>query len=152
MTGLFDVDTKMTLGASINVKHINYDDKNIILQIWDFGGEEQFRFLLPVYAYGSSAAIFMYDISRYDTIKNIDQWINTFLSDFSEEEKQLPIMMVGGKLDLKKKRSVSKKDAQAISEAHNFVEYIECSAKTGKNVGNIFENLIIKILERADLL
>ena len=71
LTGLFDFDTKMTIGANIFVKYVELAGKKITLQVWDFGGEGQFKFLLPVYAHGSAAAIFMVDISRHAPIDNI---------------------------------------------------------------------------------
>ncbi|GAH03722.1 unnamed protein product, partial [marine sediment metagenome] len=37
-----------------------------------------FSFLLPNYAKGSSAALFMCDISNRDSISNIDKWLLKF--------------------------------------------------------------------------
>ena len=152
LTGMFEMDTLMTLGAAINVHYITIDGFRISLQIWDFGGEKQFQFLLPVYAHGSSAAIFMYDVTRYDTLKNIDTWLNAFMSDLSSDEKQLPIMMIGGKIDLEEQRSVKQEDAKAISEAHDFFQYLECSAKTGHNVNELFESITREMLRRAGMI
>ncbi|MFW9973520.1 MAG: hypothetical protein ACFFDF_25280, partial [Candidatus Odinarchaeota archaeon] len=60
--------------------------------------------------------------------------------------KEIPLIMVGGKLDLHKKRVISRKYAKKISKKHNMVEYFECSSKTGENVDNIFEFLARIIL------
>ena len=45
LTGLFGTDTKSTLGAAIYVKYLTIENRKIIIQIWDFGGEQQFHFL-----------------------------------------------------------------------------------------------------------
>ena len=47
LTGIFEANTKMTLGLDFYVKAIDLDDMKIVLQIWDFGGEDKFKFLLP---------------------------------------------------------------------------------------------------------
>jgi len=151
LTGQFDIDTKMTLGAAINVHYLTIEGIKVSLQIWDFGGENQFRFLLPVYAHGSSAGIFMYDVTRFDTLTKVDEWLDAFTSDLTEAEKQIPIMMVGGKIDLKEKRSVDREEAEALAKAQEFYDYIECSAKTGENVSKIFEDLTRYLLTKVNL-
>ena len=54
LVDVFDMDTKMTLGASVFVKQLEVEGNKVRLQVWDFGGEEQYRFLLPVYSHGIS--------------------------------------------------------------------------------------------------
>ena len=84
LTGLFDMDTKITLGASIFVKFTEIEGKRISIQIWDFGGEKQFRFLIPVYAHGSSAGIYMFDLTRMGTLSDIDDWLTFFKDGLSQ--------------------------------------------------------------------
>ena len=43
----FELDTKMTVGVNILNKNVVIGDEiNCALQIWDFGGQERFRFFL----------------------------------------------------------------------------------------------------------
>ena len=44
VTGQFSQSTKMTIGVDIVTKHVQIEDWFVTLQIWDFGGEERFRF------------------------------------------------------------------------------------------------------------
>ncbi|TFF90796.1 MAG: GTP-binding protein [Promethearchaeota archaeon] len=150
--GAFDIDTKMTMGASILVKYVNVGDKRVALQIWDFGGEENFRFLLPVYAQGSSAGILMYDISRYDTFKGIEEWLTFFKEGLSIDEQNIPLFLVGGKLDLEEKRSVSKEDAKKKAEELKVNYFVETSAKTGKNIEELFKAVTKALLKKSGLL
>ena len=147
LTGLFEEDTKFTMGASIFVKHLKINDKKVLVQIWDFGGEQQYRFLLPVYSHGSAGGIFMFDLSRYSTIKDIEEWITIFKEGLDKNERELPLLLVGGKLDLSEKRSVSKEVALEFAKKNECFEYIECSSKTGENVEKLFEILINEILK-----
>ena len=149
LTGLFEMDTKITMGASIFVKFLDWKGKRISLQIWDFGGEEQFRFLLPSYAIGSAGGIFMFDLSRYATLGAIDQWLEFFRG--ATRNQDIPIIMVGGKSDLVEHRSVERKDAIQLTKKHNFYDYIECSSKSGDNVDRIINYLTEEMMKNVGL-
>ena len=151
LTGLFDDDIKRTIGVNIEVKDMIKEGLNIKLQIWDFGGEERFRFFLPSYVSGASAGIFMYDITRYESLNNIKAWLEVFKSGFDGISRVPPILMVGGKLDLCEYRELSYSEAFHIAENHGFSGYVECSAKNGINVESTFDVLVDLILKRIGL-
>jgi len=146
ITAKFDHDLKSTLGAAILMKFIETETMRITLQIWDFGGEKRFRSLLPSYAKGSSAAIFMCDISNRDSITNIDKWLLTFNEGLNNRDPNFPLIVVGGKLDLEEQRSLNKKDIEAILTVRKEFDYIECSSKTGENVDLLFQTIVEKML------
>ena len=150
--GVFDIDTRLTMGASILVKYLTVENKRVALQIWDFGGEEQFRFLLPVYAQGSSAGIIMFDITRYDTFKNLGEWITFFKDGLSIDEQDIPIFLVGGKGDLGEKRSVPSDEAAKMVKQLKCVEYVETSSKTGDNVEKLFQDLTRILMKKTGLI
>ena len=152
LTGLFEENNKLTMGANIFIKDLEINDKEVLLQIWDFGGEEQFRFLLPVYSHGSACGIFLFDLSRYSTIKDIEEWINFFKEGSEEKEQKIPLLMVGAKLDLIEKRVISKEEALEIAKKNGCFDYIECSSKTGENVEKIFEIIVIEVMKRLKVL
>jgi len=146
ITAKFDHDQKSTLGAAILMKFIETETMRITLQIWDFAGEERFNSLLPSYAQGSSAAIFMCDISKRDSINNIDKWLLTFNEGLNSRDPKFPLIIVGGKLDLVEYRSLDKKDIETTLTVRKEFDYLECSSKTGENVDLLFQTLIEKIL------
>jgi len=152
LTKVFDEDIKMTVGADFYVKDLEIDGKNVVIRIWDFGGEQRFKVLLPSFAKGADGGIFMFDITRYTSVKNIDDWLSIFEKNVREKEKQIPIIMVGGKLDLKEKRSVETEDAIELSEKYHLQGYFECSSKTGDKVEEIFESVTRKMMKLTGLL
>ena len=141
MTNMFISDTQMTIGVDFEIKTIMFNGKTIKLQIWDFGGEERFRFLLPKYIRGAGGGIFMYDITNYSSLIHVDDW----LSVVEEVGQQFPIILVGGKADLEENRQVSKKEGINMAQTRNLNQVIECSSKTGENVELIF-NTITKLM------
>lgn len=152
LKGYFEEDIKVTMGAEIHVKFLDIEDKRIVLQVWDFGGESIFKFLLPLYSRGSSGGIFMFDLTRHDTLTRVKDWLDTFKQGLSPEIKDLPIILVGGKLDLKDQRNISQKEAEKIAQRYNLFNYLECSSKTGENVEFVFETLIKRILKDYKLI
>ena len=152
LTKIFDEDIKMTVGADFYVKDLEIDGKKVVVRIWDFGGEQRFKVLLPSFAKGADGGIFMFDITRYTSVKNIDDWLSIFEKNVREKELRLPIIMVGGKLDLQEKRSVETEDAVELSEKYNLQGYFECSSKTGDRVEEIFESITRKMMKSTGLL
>jgi len=146
MTNIFISDTKMTIGVDFEIKTIYLDGKTIKLQIWDFGGEERFRFLLPRYIRGASGGIFMYDITNYSSLNHINDWLEVV----EEVEEDFPIVLVGGKVDLEKDRQVSREEGLNIAISRNLKDLIECSSKTGENVELIFETITKLMLNRSE--
>lgn len=62
----------MTLGVNFHLKAIELDVEPVKLQIWDFAGEERFRYLFPSYIRGANGADFMYDITNYRSLTHVD--------------------------------------------------------------------------------
>ncbi len=146
LKGYFEENILITMGAEIFVKFIEIEDTKIVLQIWDFGGETIFNFLLPLYSRGASGGIFMFDLSRSETLERIGEWIECFKRDLPTEKQEVPILLVGGKSDLKDQTSISQEEANRTAQRYNLLEYIECSSKTGENVEKIFDTLVRRIL------
>jgi small GTP-binding protein len=150
LTGVFKEHYKITIGADFFVKRVNANGATITLQIWDFAGEDRFKFILPSYIQGSSGCIFMFDLTRYSSIRNLSDWMDVFNKGAKNPDKKIPLIMVGGKLDLNNKRSVESDHAAEFAEKNDFYDYLECSSKTGENVEEIFERITKIMLDKAD--
>lgn len=154
ITGKFSEDFKMTIGVDFYTKNIEIEGINVQLQIWDFGGEHQFKNLLPNYVVGSSGGIYMYDISRFSSLTNLDEWLRVLKKAPDDNDKYMPILLVAGKLDLESegKRVIEKEFALEYGKKRNFFDFIECSSKTGENVEKIFTTITQKMLTLAGIL
>jgi small GTP-binding protein len=147
LTNLFKSDTTMTIGVDFEVKSLEIDEKKVKLQIWDFGGEERFRFLLPTYVKGANGGLFMYDITNYSSLAHIDDWLTVIRKKI---EDLFPILVVGGKADLADQREVSSHEGIEIAKTRDMNAFIECSSKTGENVELTFEALTKLMLQRSE--
>ena len=143
MSNKFISDTQMTIGVDLQVKVLKVANKRVKLQIWDFGGEERFRFFLPKYVKGAHGGIFMYDITNIESTLHIYNWI-TIIRESSE---LFPIMLIGGKSDLEEYREVKKEEGEKLIKDYEFEGFLECSSKTGENVEKVFEDLTLSMLK-----
>ncbi len=143
--GVFVDNPRLTIGVDFFTKKIRINEKKISLQIWDFGGEERFRFLLPTYTKGSNAAFFLYDITSKKSLDTIGDW----LSIVRENAGNIPILLVGSKLDLEDHRKVSFEYAEKVSEKFALADHIEVSAKTGENIEESFKTMVRMLMKNA---
>ncbi len=143
--GLFKQSYHGTIGIDFYLKRFEVDGKDVSLQIWDFAGEEKFRFLLPGIINGAQGTIFMFDITRYVTFKNLTNWLSVFSSANKTHGQKVPAILVGSKTDLIGLRTVPLEEGKKFVKENNLAEYIECSSKTGENVEELFK-AITKIM------
>jgi Ras-related protein Rab-7A len=148
VSGRYKEDYKMTIGVDFYIKNLEMGSNRIQLQIWDFGGEHQFKNLLPNYVIGASGGIFIYDISRFSSLTNLEEWLKVLKKNPEAENIYLPTLLVGSKLDLESegKRVVEKEYGSEHGKKFNLFDHVECSSKTGNNVEKVFEILTKKMI------
>ncbi len=96
ITGNFNPSTKMTIGIEFQLLKTSIFDPTvpensedapqipIQAQIWDFGGEQRFRFMLPRYCKGAVGGLLLYDLSRFSTTRQIPEWFNIWKDNAPE--------------------------------------------------------------------
>jgi len=86
----------------------------------------------------------LFDLTRRDTFKTISNW----LTDCRQlTNAKTVIVMIGNKVDLAEQRAVSFEEASKFADENNII-YIETSAKTGKNVEDVFLDTAKKIYDK----
>ena len=96
--------------------------------------------------------IFMYDTTRFLTIKHLDEWMEMLRTGLEGEELNIPLLLVGGKNDLKEDKSVDSDYVRNLGQAYHFYDFLECSSMTGENVEYIFLSLALKMLQKTKVL
>lgn len=144
ISGFFLEDLKLTIGVDFYSKTTNYDGKKIKLQIWDFGGEERFRFLLHQYCKGANAAFFLHNITIRSSLASLPDWTHII----REHAGDIPIMLIGTNVDLTEKRAVTREEGIQAAKKYNLSAFIELSSKTGQNVEKAFDVITEMLFER----
>ena len=144
ISGFFLEDLKLTIGVDFYSKTTSFKGKKVKLQIWDFGGEERFRFLLHQYCKGANAAFFLYDITNRLSLDHLPDWTQII----REHAGDVPIMLIGSKVDLKQYRVVSREEGILAAKKYNLSAFVELSSKTGENVEEAFTLITETLFER----
>jgi len=103
------------------------------MQLWDFAGEKRFRELLPDYCKGASGAFICFDISDYDTFREIPEWLKII----RQKAGFIPIILMGMKWDLQN-HEVSYEIASEYADKAKCNQCVFCSSKNDININESF--------------
>jgi small GTP-binding protein len=131
----------MTIGVDFSVTQCKTESgQNVTLQIWDFGGENRFRSLLPSFCLGASGCLMLFDPLRPVTFHELDEWVDIVKTN----TKDVPILLLSSKHDLIDDGhpfSVAKSDLEGFIEKHKMNGYMPVSSKNGMNVQDAFTKI-----------
>lgn len=154
ITGAFDSKTKMTIGVDFHLLKTSIFDPlaseyaddvpqiPIQAQIWDFAGEERFRFMLPRYCKGAVGGLILYDITRFSTTNYIDEWFSIWKDN---APKNSPLLLVATKSDL----ISTDREEEAMGSIIELAERLDIpnfyiiSSLNGKNIHVLTNDLLI---------
>ncbi|KAJ5067172.1 ras-related protein rab-37 [Anaeramoeba ignava] len=98
--------------------------------------------MTPMYFRSSAAAIVVYDITSSISFSKAQYWVEQFRSHYNSSQKAY---LVGNKLDLESNRAIEIEKAQKFAKK-NELKFFEVSAKSGKNINELFESLTLELI------
>ncbi|MFW9879331.1 MAG: Rab family GTPase [Candidatus Thorarchaeota archaeon] len=110
----FDFDSSPTVGINFHSVHLKINFKEntdetkenyIVNSIFDFGGQERFKPLLPRFIEGSNGALLVFDLVNSFTFSQLDFWYEQIIEYAINPD--IPIILVGNKSDLLEKTPIS---------------------------------------------
>lgn len=132
-----------TIGAAFHTYTQKIKDEEINLQIWDTAGHEKYRSLGPVYYRNACAGILVYDVTNRTSFTDLNLWIRSFQDTVGFD---VPIFIVGNKVDLENEVEVEVDEGQKFAQENNF-KFFTTSAQTGFNVNFLFQNVAEAVLQ-----
>lgn len=121
-----------TIGVKVDKKALEIDGQEISILLWDIAGEVTQNKVPNSYFLGASAIIYVFDLTRPSTYKNLKldiDFLNKILPNIT-------ILIVGNKKDL-----VTPEKIKVLEEEIEYSIDLYTSAKTGDNVENLFETI-----------
>jgi len=138
VSNIFVDSTKMTIGTDFFIKKVDISNDNadylLTLLLWDFAGQERFRFILNEYIKGAEGIILAFDLTRIATLYRIKNWIGFPKTKF---------FLLGTKRDLitDDQHPISQDQIEEFKEKFNADSYFESSAQSGLGVEEFFNYL-----------
>lgn len=129
----------VTIGVHIFKKNVQLpkNDKDVSLVVWDLEGNDDIKNTRMSYLLGTSAFIYVFDVSRPNTYAKIDEQINFIKKHYDK----IPIKIVGSKVDLLNKEQIKNLNEKTTP----FIDYFT-SAKTGNKVNELFSKLAEELI------
>jgi len=142
----------MTKGVDITVKRIVYQGRTVTLQIWDFAGQKQFRFMIDVFLRGVKGVMYVYDITDIETLAYLNEFVDLTRNYLANHfYPKIPEVLVGNKLDLEDSE-VSIEDIHDFMKNYNIKKHFLVSGLLSGNVSEPFEYIVDQIINKEQSL
>ena len=113
----FEEDKQSTISGSCLEKIIEINNKKYSLNIWDTAGQEAYRGVTKLFFNGSQIIVLVYDITRHDSFKSLEEWLKICKEILNEEDCVYGI--VGNKNDLYLDCEVKEEEIQKFAASIN---------------------------------
>ncbi|KAJ3345675.1 GTP-binding protein Rho1 [Entophlyctis luteolus] len=131
------------------IAEVNVDGRRVELALWDTAGQEDYDRLRPLSYPDSHVILICFAVDSPDSLDNVqEKWISEVLHFCAG----LPIILVACKKDLRNdsrvidelrkigQSPVTTAQGQDVAEKIGAYRYLECSARTGDGVNDVFEH------------
>jgi len=133
----FSDNYKVSIGVHITKKVIEITvDNTMSLILWDLEGTDDLETIRNSYLLGTHGVIFVFDVTRPSTFQNI----NNDLKIIKEKLPNIPLLVVGNKIDL-----VVVKELEELLQQNTISTDFLTSAKTGDAVNDVFLKLATQL-------
>ncbi len=143
-----------------HVSDIEVDSKMVELSLWDTSGKEEFDSVRPLSYSDTDVILMCYSVDNPDLLENVPK---KWFPEVSHHCPSVPYLLIATKKDLRsnsviqqqlspeKQSTVSSEEGTAMAERVGAWSYLECSAKTGEGVREVFEDATRAALQKKQL-
>lgn len=131
-------DSIYSIGVDCYIKRFLCNGIDIEIQLFRLSTEDRFKLIRSSWLNRSSGIILMYDLIDPKSLRHIPEWIQLL----KDVKLIIPIMSLGNKVDLIKKRQIFKGDIDYLLDKFNITLSHEISAESGINIDNAFNDLL----------
>ena len=149
---VFDSEIEITNNAHFLEKEVTINEENVVLELWDTVGQEEYRSLTQIFVKNSKIVIFVYDVTSLKSFESLNFWYDYVKNDIG---KSTVLGVVGSKTDLifednySEEVSPEKGKEFAMKIGANFS--LVSAKESCKEIVSLFNELASKYLNIMDL-
>jgi small GTP-binding protein len=139
--------TLSTIGIDFRIKLVEVPARAgaFKVQLWDTAGQERYRSITTAFYRNCMGLAIVYDVTSRHSFENVSYWVRMIKSGREEGLGDLCVALIGNKVDLVDKRTVSRTEAQALADRCE-MRYFETSTCSGEGVNELFETLVADVV------
>ncbi|KAK0398729.1 hypothetical protein QR680_002726 [Steinernema hermaphroditum] len=149
-TGLFSTEHEPTVFENY-VADFAVNGKDIELTLWDTAGQEDYNRIRPFSYMDSDVVLLCFDVSRPITLENA---LMKWAGEIRYYCPKVPVILVANKMDIRHDEKVNTVGSIAGAEVADKIganHYVECSAKTGDGVAEVFDKAVRAALHKQKI-
>lgn len=136
----------------VQVKEEDGSENIVNLALWDTAGQEDYDTIRPLSYRDTDLVLICYTIENKNKLNNINKKWLMEIKNYCPNAKYILIALKADLRDdndpvLDKSNFVSKEDGEKLAEQIKALKFMECSARTGQNVKQVFEEAARHISE-----
>lgn len=143
VTKTFSPEYEITIGVEFGGHRDKILSKNVKYQIWDTAGLERFKSITTSYYKKTAIAFVVFSLANCESFRNVIGWIEDVYNH--SHNPDIRIVLVGNKCDLDK--TVTDREIDVILKLYPEIPYYVVSAKTGRNIENLFIESVKPIVQ-----
>ena len=134
----FPSDHDSTVGSDYYMRSGKFAEGVFRFDLYDLSGDQVYLDVRNEFYKEAQAMILFYDMTKKSSFDALDMWLREASRHGGEA---LPVYVVGNKLDLDKKRTVAKFDAEKWAKTRQFAGYFEVSAKDNNGFLQLYQTI-----------
>jgi len=141
----FDEEYIETLGVNFMEKTVRLKNIAVTLSVWDLGGQDEYRQLMPLVCNDAKVLLFVFDLTRKRTLSMIREWFK----NAKKQNKYAIPFLIGSKFDLFNEKDMKFKQ-EITQQAQKFAKVMRaplifCSSSHSINIKKIFQIIIARV-------
>jgi len=135
ISGKFNINENLTMTPGVDFHNLKIQSyETIDCQIWDLGGQEQFRYFQDDFFNSATVVVLVFAANMFHSFMNLKSWVSLISKELLEKT-----YLIANKIDADN-RSVPKEKGLEFANKHNMT-YFEISALTGQGIEEFKEDL-----------
>ena len=148
---IFDQNIELTLNSNYIEKELTIRGQNIILELWDTAGQEQYRSITQIFVKNSRIIILVYDVTSKKSFESLNYWYD-FINKKLGSKRVLGL--IGNKTDLifeeNYEEEVSPEEGKEYAKKIGAQFALVSAKESAVDIKELINKLLIEFLNSRD--